>query len=617
MLKETTLRSWCRGCLVVTALSGGLPAAAAWTSAELPGGDIRALAVDPEDADFVMAGTASGQVFVSVDGGTTWKAAGDELPFRGWVVSDLLIDSERPGRVWAALRSLHSEDGFVAVSEDRGATWADRSAGLPNRQVYALEWAPGVLYAATRQGVFGSRDEGSQWHHLTAEHPEIQKVGSLLVDAANPLRVLAGTWRRAYRSDDGGVTWRGVFDGMVLDSEVFTLQASPDRSGELWASTCGWVYRSDDLGGRWVRLRNGLTERRTPSFQALPDGTRLAGTVRGVYRSASNGEAWELVTPKDLVALVMAHHPARPERIFVGSEGAGVWRSDDGGRSFRSSSRGMHAARIAALAAAGDEVIAAVRHAGPASGLYSSFDGGRTYSMGPVRLPTVNDLASDGSAMLAATNGGLFERREGSWQRVASVGRSAVHELAVDGQRAVARTSDGLFLRSDRDQEFARIPFDRGRPTSVAAEAGILWVSSSEGLYRLEGGQPVASSSPLRSARIDLVAGSLMMAGAGELWIRRGVGASWEELGRGTRFLATGDRELPLLLIDADGDVRLLAHDGRTARRLSMSHPPEDVSAALLRDRRLILGTVGHGLLVGELDRLEGAAEPSVVTGSR
>ena len=62
---------------------------------------------------------------------------------------------------------------------------------------------------------------GTNWRHLTAAHPEIEKVSSLLVDGAT---VLAGTWRRAYKSYDGGASWRGVFSGMLLDSEVFSLQ---------------------------------------------------------------------------------------------------------------------------------------------------------------------------------------------------------------------------------------------------------------------------------------------------------------------------------------------------------------------------------------------------------
>ena len=56
---------------------------------------------------------------------------------------------------------------------------------------------PGSVYAATRLGVWGSRDGGESWQHLTAGYSEIRKVTSLLVDPDDPQRIFAGTWRRA------------------------------------------------------------------------------------------------------------------------------------------------------------------------------------------------------------------------------------------------------------------------------------------------------------------------------------------------------------------------------------------------------------------------------------
>jgi hypothetical protein len=79
---------------------------------------------------------------------------------------------------------------------------------------------------------------------------------------------------------------------MVLDSEVFTLTPIPGKPGEIWATTCGWVYRTLDRGGRWERFKDGFEERRTPSFAALPDGRLLAGTVAGLHVSADGGRTW-------------------------------------------------------------------------------------------------------------------------------------------------------------------------------------------------------------------------------------------------------------------------------------------------------------------------------------
>src|SRR6185295_16780460 len=173
--------------------------------------------------------------------------------------------------------------------------------------------------SATASGVWGTLDGGKSWRRLTADLPEIGKVSSLLVDPLRPATLFAGTWRQAYRSDDGGTTWRGVFDGMVLDSEVFTLTPVPGRPGEIWASTCGWVYRTLDGGGRWERFKEGFEERRTTSFAALPDGRLLAGTVAGLHVS-SDGVKWQRVGDPALSIQAIAFHPARPDRILLGTE---------------------------------------------------------------------------------------------------------------------------------------------------------------------------------------------------------------------------------------------------------------------------------------------------------
>ena len=588
--------------LALILLAVAVVEATEWTVAELPGGDIRSLAIHPIDPDHVVAGTASGQVFRSTDGGESWQAAGTRLPFRGWVVSDLVFEPDEPNKVWAALRSAWSQEGFVAVSTDGAKTWTKRANGLPGRQVYALALAPDAIYAATRFGVWASRDDGGSWQNLTAGHPEIRKVTSLLVDPENPQRVFAGTWRRAYRSEDGGRSWRGVFDGMILDSEVFSLHAVPGGGGELWASTCGWVYRSANLGGSWQRFSNGLAERRTPSFQVLPDGTKLAGTVAGVYRSDNGGSTWQLVTPKDLVALAIEHHPDRPDRIFVGTEGAGVWRSVDGGRTFEIASRGLNAARIAALAVNGGEVIAAVRHSGPVSGLYSSFDGGKSYPLGPVRLPTVVSLATTGDTVLAATDDGLFERRGDSWQRVEELGGQPIKQVVTDGRRVLVRAAAGLFLRSRSADPFAPLAFERGAASSVAVERDGIWISSTAGgLYRLTEDGMIASSTPIKKGRIHAVAGRLLIADADELWMRSDLDAAWQELGQRLRFHSTGDGDYPLLLVGSDGSARLMGERGRVDRVLGLTVPPQHLSAALVQGQRVVLGTSGYGVLMGEL----------------
>ncbi|HUP42792.1 MAG TPA: hypothetical protein VM599_06230, partial [Thermoanaerobaculia bacterium] len=116
--------------LAPAARADAAEAPASWRPAPLWGADVRSLAVHPEHPDTVLAGTSSGQVYLSTDGGEQWRSAGDYLPFPGWIVSALAFDPNRPGRLWAGLRGMWG-DGLVSVSDDLGGTWLPREGDLP------------------------------------------------------------------------------------------------------------------------------------------------------------------------------------------------------------------------------------------------------------------------------------------------------------------------------------------------------------------------------------------------------------------------------------------------------------------------------------------------------
>lgn len=544
--------------LVVTALvavagpaaatAAGPPLLDGWRSAPLWGADVRSVAIHPEDPDLLFAGTSAGQVYISRDAGASWAATGPPGALAGWVISDLVIDPEQPSRLWAALWGVWGGGGVLA-SDDLGVTWTPRGEGLPGSQVYALAPVPGragALYAGTRGGVYGTADGGGSWRRLTGALPEIEKVTSLLVDPRSPDTVIAGTWRRAYRSDDAGATWRGVFDGMWLDSEVFSLRRAPGRPDEVWASTCGWVYRSVDGGESWTRFKEGLPWRRTPSFAVLPEGRLLAGTVGGLFVSDDGGTSWRRSGGGELAVLDIAYHPERPRRVVLGTEGSGVWISEDGGETLTQTARGMTNLRVGALARVGRELLVAVNHAGPASGIYSSRDGGDSFLAPETALPTVLALTVAGPQVFAGTEEGLYERSGDGWRRVTELGERRIEALEAAGERLLARTPGAVFELVD----------GRFRPAvadTAAAPAG-------SGRY--------PTGDPRHPA------------------------------------LVVGSESAHLLT--AGGDVSAVpgaAGNGAPppGLRFALPVPADDITAAAVVDGRLLLGTSGHGLLITDL----------------
>jgi hypothetical protein len=600
----------------------------------LYGADIRSLVFDPADPDRAFAGTSAGHVYLSEDGGASFRNAGTEIPFPGWVVGTLVVDANRPGRLWAGLWGIWG-GGRIAFSDDSGLTWTLREVSANGEaQVYSLATVPGRpdrLFAGTRAGVELSDDAGRTFRAVGRDLAGLIHVSSLHVDSVQPEIVLAGTWRRAYRSVDGGETWKGVFDGMVLDSEVFSLHAAADRPGEVWASTCGWVYRGDALGNTWTRFTTGLAEKRTPSFAVLPGERLLAGTVAGAFLSTNRGASFRRTTPPALAVLAIAYHPARPERILIGTEGAGIWSSTDGGESFRARPVGMRNLRVPALDHDGDHLFAAVAHAGPASGVYRSPDGGSSFEPLPSELPTVLAMVTAGERFFVATERGLYERlRPASgvtqekvtpmrFERVPELGEHRVEQLAATPERVVARTREGLYELALQTREARFRPLSLGtvargaRPSlpalrSAALAAGGLWILRDDGLSRMVNGELQAASLPYPAAstsELFAVSGDLHYSGMGGLFRRDTGTGAWMPLRSGpVRTLATGSARFPYL-VESQGALALLALPGVSGKTsagegawlgIDLPFPARETLSALVTGDRLLLGSSGFGV---------------------
>ena len=77
-------------------------------------------------------------------------------------------------------------------------------------------------------------------------------------------------------------------------------------------------------------------------------GTIYAATVGGLHRSTDGGKSWERVSRESLVVTALAVDP-RSGRLYVGTEGEGVFTSDDGGATLDAGATGLAEGRVADL----------------------------------------------------------------------------------------------------------------------------------------------------------------------------------------------------------------------------------------------------------------------------
>lgn len=490
---------------VLTACLPGIASAARWLRLPLWGAEVRAFAVDPFEAGRVYLGTSRGNFYGSTDGGATWRLLAPGPAFPGFVAAGLVADPLVPGRLWAALAGPY-EGGLVAVSSDHGATWTTLARWQHSVATRAFALSPGprpVLAIGGDDGVRLSRDGGRTWTPTGGDTDGLRQVESLAFDPKDPQTLYAGTWRQAFRTKDGGATWARIADGMVLDATVYSWDFDAREPRDVWVSTCGWVYHSDDGGDRWTRFTQGFTNRRSHAVRRDPTrpGVIYAATVGGLHRSADGGKSWQRVSRESLVVTALAVD-ARSGRLFVGTEGEGVFTSDDAGATLRSASSGLAEGRVADLIADPNDpsrVYFFRAYGGEESGVWAA-EGTSVRRVSVDPLPPAGSLTAfrdpaGKTVLLLASSAGLKLSRDGGARWTAAAAAPAGSPVAVFGppyREPVLVTSEGVFRTADGGATFEAI---RGSPTgAVAAEliagadrAPVLEVKTSDTDYRWDG----------------------------------------------------------------------------------------------------------------------------------
>lgn len=206
----------------------------------------------------------------------------------------------------------------------------------------------------------------------------------------------------------------------------------------------GRITASRDGGQRWEPF--APTPAAGPTALAATARTLLLATCRGLFVHAG---AWVPATGVPDGALVLTLAASGP-RVVAGTLRHGVWRSLDGGHSWRPASTGLpldgHGLEVHALARVRSQWLAA-----HAFGLHRSPDGGRSWTAAGAGLPlgaARADLVATGRAAFVGLDGRLFETADGqTWDEVGA-GGEPVHLLGSAGGALLALRDDGTLVGS-------------------------------------------------------------------------------------------------------------------------------------------------------------------------
>jgi photosystem II stability/assembly factor-like uncharacterized protein len=595
-----------------------------------PGGDVRSLAADPRDSRVVYLGTADGVLYRSEDAGLHWAQLAPGFPQRGMSLDDLVVGPD--GTLFVGYWEVQGPGGGVARSDDGGHTFTVLS-GLPGLGVRALAQAAGapqVLVAGTLAGVFRSEDAGANWGRISPDdHAEIRNVNSVAIDPRDPRVVYIGTWHLPWKTSDAGATWRPVRTGMIDDSDVMTLNLDQRDPDTVFATACSGIYRSPDAGGRWSRIRGiPSSSRRTRAFaqdQAQPDSF-YAGTTEGLWRSDDGSASWRLLTAKDLV--VNAVLPLPGGVVLLGTDGAGVLRSDDSGRTYAAANDGFSSRFIAGVVASpGGRVMAAIGHDRRHGGVFTPTSDGKWVSLGTgLEGREVLSLAAasegEDEVVVAGTDQGVFlgAMHCGYWRRLPTRGEGSdpfprvIHVAAASPRLLAAATSQGLLVSRDGGEAWERrvlglaaeitaVAFSDREPHLLAAATPLgLFRSDDQGRSFIQVSNGVAGAA-IRSlaflpgdARVLFATtsvGLLRSADTGKTWARHGGGLPLSDItglafGSGGVVFASDFRRGGVYRSDDRGETwTVLSGEGLAGER---------VYTLAVGPGRLLAGTAGNGL---------------------
>jgi photosystem II stability/assembly factor-like uncharacterized protein len=373
-------RVFVSGVICLSAASG----ASRWQPAGPWGGSATSIWVDASAPDTLLAGSRNSLVFRSTDGGQHWRRLPFPRHFLG-TVATLAVHPADPQLYLAGLSLEQSPYAGLWYSEDAGQHWK-MGRGLEGTSVLALAfWAkdPRRMVAGTRDGVWTSTDSGRSWTRISAPYNhELRGVTAVAIDPFDWNVIYAGTTHLPWKTMDGGKNWSSIHDGMIDDSDVFSIFIDPERPQRVLASACSGIYRSESAGGAWSKFQGiPSTLRRTHVIRQHPRKRDVifAGTTLGLLKSVNGGATFKQMN--QLHILSMTFDPRNPERLYLATETAGIWRSDDGGESAEPINEGFSSRRVVSVAGSKKELYANVLQDGSAGGIFASADGGRQWRL--------------------------------------------------------------------------------------------------------------------------------------------------------------------------------------------------------------------------------------------
>jgi photosystem II stability/assembly factor-like uncharacterized protein len=289
-------------------------------------GWVTSIVIDPKRPPRAFEADAFNGVSRTLDDGATWTSINSGIPYQRTLPTALVIDPSRTDTLYLSAAAYSEFNvGGVFKTINGGDTWKPAGDGITDPDVLFLTMDPAnprTIYAGTRGGgLFRTRNAGHVWNSLGSGVPT--PLYSLAVDPTQSSTLYLGAGRSGvYRSSDGGETWSPFGFGFG-DAEIYRV--ATDSTGRvLYAATNRGVFQYEILGGSFYtltpcRLIDTREPANGPAFDAdservfsLTGSCSIPPTARSVALNISVTEA----TTQGYLTLYETAIPA-PEAISI------------------------------------------------------------------------------------------------------------------------------------------------------------------------------------------------------------------------------------------------------------------------------------------------------------
>jgi photosystem II stability/assembly factor-like uncharacterized protein len=291
---------------------------------------------------------------------------------------------------------------YIYKSRDEGRTWEKISGGMSHSRVIAMAIDPvypAIVYAGTKgDAVYKSYDGGQRWVPQKTGLDDVtitSVVNQLVFDPRDREHLFAATTMGIFESVDAGESWKKRMNGMKEVMMVVTLTIDPARPEILYAGTSGGVYKSMDGARTWFKVNQGLIPPDLLSSSRALMVNRVvinqhhaeivyAGTLNGLYKSVNAGGDWQRIGSglPDQMIIGLALSPIAPDTVYVAGR-QGIFKSIDGGATWSDVSQGLHSLNIRSLALSPSDPNT-VYLGTNGTGLYRSHDAGQNWESLPL-----------------------------------------------------------------------------------------------------------------------------------------------------------------------------------------------------------------------------------------